>query len=63
MLLEMTWIQTGTIIWLIAMLGGVFFAGACYVMAMLRYGRGVPGPGHGVLPPPDGPPPTTPPSE
>ncbi len=51
MLLEMTWIQTGTIIWLIAMLGGVFFAGACYVMGMLRYGRGVLGPGHGVPPP------------
>ena len=58
MLLEMTWIQTGTIITLIAMLGIVFFAGACYVMAMLPYPRRGSDHAGGGVPPPPAPPPT-----
>ena len=53
MLLEMTWIQTGTIITLIAMLCVLGFAMGCLVLDRLTSGgTSGPGLGHGVPPPP-----------
>ena len=52
MLLEMTWIQTGTIIALIAMLAVLGFAVGCLALDRLTRGISGPGLGHGVPPPP-----------
>ena len=53
MLLEMTWIQTGTIIALIAMLSVLGFAVGCLALDRLTsVGRSGPSLGHGVPPPP-----------